>query len=146
MPANSDEEVICLRGKNPSGIDDFVSPPVKTKAQVTEMHERPIILVVDDEHYNRSLMEDFLTPLGYEVILAQDGEQALEKVKELAPDVILLDVMMPKADGFTVARVLKSREETKTIPIVMLTALMDMESRIKAFELGADTKAIFCRI
>jgi len=102
------------------------------------MHEPPIILVVDDEYYNRSLMEDFLTPLGYEVIVAQDGEQALEKVKELAPDVVLLDVMMPKADGFTVARVLKSREETKTIPIVMLTALMDMESRIKAFELGAD--------
>jgi CheY-like chemotaxis protein len=101
------------------------------------MKEKPTILVVDDEYHNRSLMQDFLTPLGYEVILASDGEQALIKVKEIPPDVILLDIMMPNADGFEVARQLKKREETKTIPIVMLTALMDMDSRIRAFELGA---------
>lgn len=102
------------------------------------MHEKPVILVVDDEYNNRSLMEDFLTPLGYNVILARDGEEALEKVNEAAPDVVLLDVMMPRVDGFTVARELKSREDTKTIPVVMLTALMDMGSRIRAFELGVD--------
>lgn len=102
------------------------------------MHDKPVILVVDDEHYNRSLMEDFLSPLGYEVILARDGEEALAKVEETSPDVVLLDVMMPKLDGFAVARTLKSRDDTKTIPVVMLTALMDMGSRIRAFELGAD--------
>jgi putative two-component system response regulator len=102
------------------------------------MKEKPTILVVDDEHHNRSLMHDFLTPLGYEVILASDGEEALIRVEEIPPDVILLDIMMPNVDGFEVARELKKREGTKTIPIVMLTALMDMESRIKAFELGAD--------
>ena len=102
------------------------------------MHDKPVVLVVDDEYYNRSLMEDFLSPLGYEVILARDGEEALEKADEVSPDVVLLDVMMPRMDGFTVARTLKSREETKTIPVVMLTALMDMGSRIRAFELGAD--------
>jgi putative two-component system response regulator len=102
------------------------------------MHGKPVILVVDDEHNNRTLMEDFLTPLGYEVILARDGEEALQKVDETPPDVVLLDVMMPKVDGFTVARALKSRDDTKTIPVVMLTALMDMGSRIRAFELGAD--------
>jgi putative two-component system response regulator len=102
------------------------------------MQGKPVIMVVDDEHNNRSLMEDFLTPLGYEVVLARDGEEALQKVDETPPDVILLDVMMPKVDGFTVARTLKSREDTKTIPVVMLTALMDIGSRIRAFELGAD--------
>jgi putative two-component system response regulator len=115
-----------------------LSAPFSTKAQVKAMHEKPVILVVDDEHNNRSLMEDFLTPMGYEVVLARDGEEALEKVDEAHPDVVLLDVMMPKVDGFTVARTLKSREDTKTIPVVMLTALMDMGSRIRAFELGAD--------
>ncbi len=102
------------------------------------MKEKPVILVVDDEHHNRSLMEDFLSPLGYDVIVAGDGEQALIKVNESSPDVILLDIMMPKIDGFEVARRLKSNNTTKTIPIVMLTALMDIESRIKAFEIGAD--------
>ena len=57
---------------------------------------------------------------------------------ESPPDVILLDIMMPKVDGFEVARQLKNDSTTKTIPIVMLTALMDIESRIKAFEIGAD--------
>ncbi len=102
------------------------------------MQGKPVILVVDDEYNNRSLMEDFLTPLGYEVVLARDGAEALAKVDESPPDVVLLDVMMPGVDGFTVARTLKSREDTKTIPVVMLTALMDMSSRIRAFELGAD--------
>ena len=102
------------------------------------MQGKPVILVVDDEHNNRSLMEDFLTPLGYDVVLARDGDEALAKVDEAPPDVVLLDVMMPGLDGFTVARTLKSREDTKTIPVVMLTALMDMGSRIRAFELGAD--------
>jgi CheY-like chemotaxis protein len=71
------------------------------------MKEKPTILVVDDEHHNRSLMHDFLTPLGYEVILASDGEQALIRVEEIPPDVILLDIMMPNVDGFEVARELK---------------------------------------
>ena len=83
-------------------------------------------------------MQDFLSPLGYEVIVAGDGEQALTKVHEYPPDVILLDIMMPKVNGFEVARQLKNDNTTKTIPIVMLTALMDIESRIKAFEIGAD--------
>jgi len=116
----------------------FLSAPFSTATQVKPMQGKPVILVVDDEYNNRSLMEDFLTPLGYEVVLARDGEEALAKVDETPPDVVLLDVMMPGVDGFTVARTLKSREDTKTIPVVMLTALMDMGSRIRAFELGAD--------
>ena len=84
------------------------------------------------------LMEAMLIPKGYEVILAGDGEEALEKVRDLPPDVILLDVMMPIMDGFEVARRLKGEEKTQIIPIVMVTALREVEDRVKALEVGAD--------
>lgn len=96
------------------------------------------VLVVDDELFNRELLEGLLVPLGYEVTLAEDGKEALEKVKEKAPDVILLDIMMPIMDGFEVARRLKEKKETKSIPIVMVTALSEVEDRIKALEAGAN--------
>jgi len=96
------------------------------------------ILVVDDEERNLRLMEAMLIPLGYEVILAHDGEKAIKKVREIPPDVILLDIMMPKMDGFEVARRLKEEEETKIIPIVMVTALREVKDRVKALEAGAD--------
>ena len=99
---------------------------------------KPKILVVDDEDRNRRLMEALLVPLGYEVILAVDGEEALWKVQETPPDVILLDIMMPGINGFDVAKKLKENEQTRVIPIVMVTSLQDVESRIKALEAGAD--------
>jgi len=102
------------------------------------MGKRSKILVVDDEDRNLRVMEAFLIPLGYEVILARDGEEAFKKVQEIPPDVILLDVMMPKMDGFEVARRLKEKEETNIIPIVMVTALKEVEDRIRALEAGAD--------
>jgi putative two-component system response regulator len=102
------------------------------------MDTKPKILVVDDEVRNLRLMEAMLIPLGYDVILAGDGEEALEKVMALPPDVILLDVMMPRMDGFEVARRLKEDEETTIIPIVMVTALREVEDRVKALEVGAD--------
>ena len=103
-----------------------------------EMKNKPKILVVDDENRNLRLMEAMLIPLGYQVIFARDGLEALEQVRKNSPDVILLDVMMPKMDGFEVARQLKEGEATKIIPIVMVTALREVEDRIKALEVGAD--------
>jgi len=102
------------------------------------MSTKPRILVVDDEDQNLRLMEALLIPLDYEVVLARDGMEALEKVKETPPDVILLDVMMPKMDGFEVARRLKEDEETRIIPIVMVTALTGVEDRVKALDAGAN--------
>jgi putative two-component system response regulator len=96
------------------------------------------ILVVDDDERNLRLIQAMLLPLDYEVILAKDGEEALKKVREFPPDVILLDVMMPRIDGFEVARRLKDDDETKTIPIVMVTSLRETEDRVKALEVGAD--------
>jgi len=98
----------------------------------------PRILVVDDEERNLRLMEAQLIPLGYEVLLAHEGEEALRKVRELLPDAILLDIVMPKMDGFEVARQLREDQKTRTIPIVMLTALHGTENRIKGIQCGAD--------
>lgn len=102
------------------------------------MEGKPKILVVDDEERNLRLMEALLIPLGFEVLLATDGEEALRKVQEDPPDVILLDIMMPKMDGFEVARRLKKDEGTKIIPIVMVTSLREVEDRVRALEAGAD--------
>ncbi len=96
------------------------------------------ILVVDDEDNNLLVMEAMLVPLGYEVTMARNGMEALEKVRNFPPDVILLDVMMPKMDGFAVAKRLKEDERTKIIPIVMVTALSEAKDRVKALEVGAD--------
>lgn len=84
--------------------------------------KKPKVLVADDENGNRKLMDAILRPLGYEVTLAEDGQETLEKVREDPPDVILLDIMMPKMDGFEVARRLKQSEESKAIPRVMVTS------------------------
>ncbi len=102
------------------------------------MTGKPRVLVVDDDERNLRLMEGMLIPLGYEVLLAPDGEDALRQVQKTPPDVILLDIMMPGIDGFEVARRLKNDEKTMGIPIVMVTALNEVEDRVKAIEAGAD--------
>lgn len=71
------------------------------------MQQPPMIMVVDDENLNLKIMEAILLPMGYTVVLAGDGEDALKKVRENHPDVILLDIMMPRMDGFEVVRQLK---------------------------------------
>jgi putative two-component system response regulator len=97
------------------------------------------ILVVDDNVQNVELMEAYLLGAGgYEVQTAYDGEEALQKVEADPPDLILLDVMMPRLDGFEVCRRLKEDENTRLIPIVMITALTELEDRLKGIEAGAD--------
>ena len=96
------------------------------------------ILCVDDEPANLKLLEAALIPRGYEVIKAKDGEEALERIKGQEIDLILLDVMMPKIDGFEVCKKIKENPLTQLIPVVMVTALADKESRIKGLEKGAN--------
>jgi len=85
--------------------------------------EQSKILVVDDIPLNRKLQKTYLESVGYQVILANDGIEALQRIDEERPDLILLDVMMPKMNGFQVCRRLKSLESTRFIPIIMVTAL-----------------------
>jgi len=101
------------------------------------MTKRSKILIVDDEPFNLDYLEQELADLGYETVSAANGQEALQKVAE-APDPILLDVMMPVMDGFTVCHILKENDETRLIPVVIMTALGAVEDRIKGIEAGAD--------
>ncbi len=96
------------------------------------------ILVADDEHKNRLIMESLITPLGHDVIFATDGEETLEAVRQLRPDLVLLDVMMPVIDGYTVCKTLKGDEETRLIPIIMVSALSEMSDKVRALDCDAD--------
>ena len=96
------------------------------------------LLVVDDDSRNVRLLETILKAAGYAVATADSGLAALEQVERAPPDLVLLDVMMPGMDGFEVVRRLKSAEATKTIPVIMLTALDDRDSRLHALNAGAE--------
>ncbi|HHX41305.1 MAG TPA: response regulator [Armatimonadetes bacterium] len=96
------------------------------------------ILVVDDEVGNQEVLQELLEILGYETIAVGDGVEALEAVAERRPDLIILDVMMPRMDGFEVCRRLKSAPETAFIPIIIITALGDLSHRIEGIKAGAD--------
>ncbi|HCC54299.1 MAG TPA: two-component system response regulator [Desulfobulbaceae bacterium] len=98
----------------------------------------PKILCVDDEPLNLKLLDKLLVSNNYEVIKAEDGESALKAIEKNAVDLVLLDVMMPKIDGFEVCRRIKGNERFRTIPVVMLTALAAKEERIKGIEAGAE--------
>ncbi|MFM7885556.1 MAG: response regulator, partial [Pseudanabaena sp.] len=93
------------------------------------------ILVVDDEASIRRILETRLSMIGYEVVTAADGEEAIEVFHKENPDLVVLDVMMPKLDGYGVCQELRKESD---IPIIMLTALGDVADRITGLELGAD--------
>ena len=90
------------------------------------------ILVVDDEPANVALVSRLMKRFGYEIATAPNGEEALEAVGRVRPDVILLDVNMPGLDGFEVCRRLKADAATRLIPVVLLTGLSAVEDRVKA--------------
>jgi len=96
------------------------------------------ILVVDDEQRNVRLLSVILRAEGYEILQGYSGEEALEKAQKESPDLILLDIMMPSIDGYDVCKRLREIEQTKAIPIVMITALRELNDKIKALDVGAD--------
>jgi two-component system alkaline phosphatase synthesis response regulator PhoP len=96
------------------------------------------ILVVDDEIYIVHILDFSLGMEGYEVVTALDGEEALQKVKEATPDLIVLDIMMPKMDGYETCKALKADDATKNIPVILLSAKgrnVDMQT---GYDVGAD--------
>src|SRR2546423_3323327 len=104
-------------------------------------NKKPRILVVDDHEDNIELLRARLEARGYEVDGANDGQQALEQVDRVCPDLILLDVMMPKMDGMEVVRRLKAKtaaEELPFIPVIMQTALDSTENKVEGLDAGAD--------
>ena len=96
------------------------------------------ILVVEDEPDIASLLTLMLKSQGYHVIAAGDGQEALEKARVEAPDLIVLDIMLPKLNGYKVARMLKFDEKFSHIPIIMLTAKIQEKDKKTGVEMGAD--------
>jgi len=96
------------------------------------------ILVVDDAPANVDLLSRMLTREGYLVVTASDGEQALRMVEETHPDLVLMDVLMPKLNGYEVCHRIKQRSATRLTPVVLITALSDRENRIQGINAGAD--------
>jgi CheY-like chemotaxis protein len=98
----------------------------------------PKILLVEDNEMNRDMLSRRLQRKGYAVVMAHDGEQGLELARSENPDLILMDISLPKMDGWQVTRFLKSDPETKGIPVIALTAHALSTDRQKAFEIGCD--------
>ena len=102
------------------------------------MKDKPVILVVDDHPLNIELLEAQLVPMGYEIVTAASGEEALGKLSNNHIDLILLDVMMPGMDGFEVTRRIRQDNAYQLLPIILVTALRETGDRIRGIEAGCD--------
>ncbi len=96
------------------------------------------ILIVDDDESIRDVLRELLAREGYQLAIAQDGEEALRLFESFQPDLVLLDVVMPRKNGFEVCRLLKSTPESRLIPVVLVTGLSQVEDRVRGLECGAD--------
>lgn len=109
---------------------------------VPSVDETPIdhqgVLVVDDNEQNLELLNAYLDDLGGPIRLARDGLEAIESVQGSPPDIILLDIMMPRMSGYQVCETLKKNPETRDIPIIMVTALNEVGDVERAIDAGAD--------
>lgn len=99
---------------------------------------KPYILIVDDNKITTKLLRRYVEAYGYEAMEAYDGIDCLEKVDQRLPDAIILDVMMPRLDGYETVKQLKANDKTKDVPVVIVTALNDVANQIKSVDAGAD--------
>ncbi|MBM2811501.1 MAG: response regulator [Chloroflexi bacterium] len=132
-----------------AGFDGYMTKPIDTRTFVDSMAgylltprppnqaRKPAILVVDDTPQNGRLLEALLTANGYVAVLASSGPEALELIPTAQPSLVLLDVMMPRMDGYEVCRRLRADPATRLLPVVMMTASEEPE-KVRAIEVGAD--------
>jgi DNA-binding response OmpR family regulator len=97
-----------------------------------------VVLVVDDNEMNRDMLSRRLKRQEYEVLMAEDGERALEMIQENPIDLVLLDIMMPKLSGYEVLEEIKKNPAMKHLPVIMISAVDDLDSVVKCIELGAE--------
>ncbi|HTY66878.1 MAG TPA: response regulator [Alphaproteobacteria bacterium] len=102
------------------------------------MHDPPLILIVDDNETNRDILHARLASQGYATVQAGDGEEALEAVRRQRPDLMLLDVMMPKLDGIETCRRLKADRDLPFLPVILVTSLSDTRDVVEGLDAGAD--------
>jgi putative two-component system response regulator len=107
-------------------------------AETPASAERDVVLAVDDNEQNLQLLEEYLWTWGYDVVVARDGQEAVDLYPGCNPSIIVLDVMMPNMDGYEACQLIKRSPAGRTIPILMLTALTGTEDKIRALECGAD--------
>ncbi len=105
---------------------------------ILESEQKAKVLIVEDNPESVDLLVYFLKPAGYEISVATDGVEAIEMVEKAPPDIILLDIMLPKIDGYQICERLKKDQRTFHIPIIMITALKELKDKIRALEAGAD--------
>ena len=103
---------------------------------LVESEKKGVILIVDDNPTNLKFLFEHLSGIGFEVLLSQDGEDAVHKAISEAPDIILLDILMPDMNGFETCQQLKSLEATQDIPVIFVTALANMADKITGFKVG----------
>ncbi|MCM8814814.1 MAG: response regulator [Candidatus Omnitrophica bacterium] len=96
------------------------------------------ILVAEDDPETRLILQQGLTRAGYYVVLAEDGEQALERFRQFKPDLVLLDIEMPRFNGWEVLERLKSGWRSRRVPVIMITGKTSDEDKIKGYSLGVD--------
>ena len=100
--------------------------------------ERPMILIVDDTPANVGVLLEYLGDCGFDVAVAQDGAEGLQRAQFTLPDLILLDVTMPGMDGFEMCRRLKEIDSVKDIPVIFMTALTDTGNKLAGFKAGVE--------
>jgi CheY-like chemotaxis protein len=96
------------------------------------------ILIADDNQQNRELLEAYLADEGHEILMSADGRETLDKTRQEQPDLVLLDIMMPKLSGYEVCQQIKQDPQTRDIPVLVVTALKEMGDIEKAVAAGAD--------
>jgi len=111
---------------------------MNAKTAENEQEKTPVILVVDDNEQNLELLQAYLEDLDCESVPAYDGPEALEVIANRPPDLVLLDVMMPKMSGFEVCRRIKNNPKTSDIPVIMVTALNEFGDIERGIESGTD--------
>ena len=102
------------------------------------MNDHAIVLVADDQEANRFLLKELLIPLGYQAMLAPDGVAALELMRRVPPDIVLLDIMMPRMNGYEVLAQMRADAATSQIPVIVVSALDDLENVTRCVRMGAD--------
>ena len=128
----------------PSGLDQFsqafelLDDTDLPAAKFELTRKGSVVLLVDDEDQLRRVMRDLLERQGFTIIEARDGAEALAEIDRAAPDLVILDLNLPGVDGYTVLSQVRSREATRNLPVIVLTAKGDEDNEVRVLELGAD--------
>ena len=140
LPAGAAGEppVVQAASEPPQSADDTVSLSAPAAAAPADPNRRLKVLVVDDEEEVRNSVSEFLESQGYDAVEIADGEEALAKCFTEKPDLLLLDLRLPRVDGYQVCQTLKGNPITSVIPIIMISALNSTSQKIKGIEHGAD--------